>query len=188
MDGPDQVTEVLRRVSDGDHRAAERLIPLVYDELRRLAAAQMGHERADHTLQATALVNEAYLRMVDQTRASFRDRNHFFAVAATTIRRVLVDHARTKGRAKRGGKRQRVELDASVDWSGSQDLDLLALDESLSRLHDLHPRQARVVELRFFAGLTIQQTAEVLGVGTTTVEDDWAIARAWLRRALEGPP
>lgn len=180
------VTEVLRAADAGDASAAARLLPLVYDDLRALAQAHMANERRDHTLQATALVHEAYVRLIDQTRASYRDRNHFFAVAATTIRRILVDHARAKGRAKRGGGQERVGLDPAVEWSGARELDLLALDEALGRLSGLHERQGRVVELRFFAGLTIAETAEVLGVGTTTVEDDWALARAWLRRELEG--
>lgn len=183
---PGDVTAVLRRVGAGEPGAAQSLTPLVYEELRALAQSHMAAERPDHTLQATALVNEAYLRLVDQTRASYRDRNHFFALAATTIRRILIDHARTRSRAKRGGGGQRVELDPTVEWSGTRHLDLLALDEALVKLDALHERQARVVELRFFAGLTIAQTADLLGVGTTTVEDDWAMARAWLRRELEG--
>lgn len=180
------ITAVLQASDAGDAAATDRLLPLVYDELRALAQSHLAQERAGHTLQATAIVHEAYVRLVDQRRARFRDRQHFFAVAATTIRRVLVDHARSKGRLKRGGGQHRVELDPTVDWSGTRALDLLALDDALRRLHDLHERQARVVELRFFAGLTIAQAAEVLGVGTTTVEDDWAVARAWLGRELEG--
>ena len=180
------ITAVLQASDAGDAAATDRLLPLVYDELRALAQSHLAQERPDHTLQATAIVHEAYVRLIDQRRARFRDRHHFFAVAATTIRRVLVDHARSKGRLKRGGEQHRVELDPTVDWSGTRALDLLALDDALTRLHDLHERQARVVELRFFAGLTIAQAAEVLGVGTTTVEDDWAVARAWLGRELEG--
>ena len=180
------ITAVLQASDAGDAAATDRLLPLVYDELRALAQSHLAQERPDHTLQATAIVHEAYVRLIDQRRARFRDRHHFFAVAATTIRRVLVDHARSKGRLKRGGEQHRVELDPTVDWSGTRALDLLALDDALQRLHDLHERQARVVELRFFAGLTIAQAAEVLGVGTTTVEDDWAVARAWLGRELEG--
>jgi len=180
------ITAVLQASDAGDAAATDRLLPLVYDELRALAQSHLAQERPDHTLQATAIVHEAYVRLIDQRRARFRDRHHFFAVAATTIRRVLVDHARSKGRLKRGGEQHRVELDPTVDWSGTRTLDLLALDDALKRLHDLHERQARVVELRFFAGLTIAQAAEVLGVGTTTVEDDWAVARAWLGRELEG--
>jgi len=182
------VTAAPHQISGGDAAAADRLLPLVYEELRAQAGGQMQRERPDHTLQATAIVHEAYLRLVDQARASDADRNHFFAVAATTLRRVLLDHARTRGRAKRGGGWGRIELDPSVDWSGTRALDLLALDAALDRLAGLHERQARVVELRFFGGLTIAQTAEVLGVGTTTDEDDWALARAWLRRELEARP
>lgn len=189
MDGSGaDVTGVLRAADAGDAAAAERLLPLVYEDLRALAQAHMADERRDHTLQATALVHEAYVRLIDQTRASYRDRNHFFAVAATTIRRILVDHARGKGRLKRGAGRERVGLDPAVEWSGTREMDLLALDEALGRLSALHERQGRVVELRFFGGLTIAETAEVLGVGTTTVEEDWTVARAWLRRELEGRP
>ncbi len=182
------VTVMLERLADGDARAADELTPLVYDQLRALARDFMARERPDHTLQATALVNEAYLRMIDQTRVRWTDRAHFFAVAATMIRRVLVDHARAKGRSKRGGDWTRVSIDAQVDWSGQRNLDLLALDDALTRLAQIDDRQSRIVQLRFFGGLTIAQTADVLGVSTTTVEQDWAHARAWLRREIGNEP
>lgn len=184
------VTEVLAQAGRGEAGAADRLMPLVYDQLRALAQDHMNREVArggpDQTLQATALVHEAYLRMVDQTRAKYRDRNHFFAVAATMIRRVLVDHARARGTAKRGGGDEwsRITLDSAVDWTATRDLDILAIDDALKKLGGLATRQARIVELRFFAGLTIDQTADALAVSVATVENDWAIARAWLRREL----
>lgn len=176
----------LGAVARGDARAAERLMPVVYQQLRALAQEHLKHERPDQTLQATALVHEAYLRMVDQTRAQYRDRNHFFAVAATMIRRVLVDHARARAAAKRGGAGDwtRITLDSAVDWTGTREIDLLAIDDALQKLARLSERQARVVEMRFFGGLTIDQTADTLGVSTATVENDWAVARAWLHREL----
>lgn len=169
-----------------DNAAADRLLPQVYDQLRALAQKHMLSERPGHTLQATAVVHEAYVRLTDQTRALWRDRHHFFAVAAIMIRRVLVDHARARHAAKRGGDRTALTLSDNLDWSGGRQIDLLDLEDALRRLAELDPRQARVVELRFFSGLTISEAAEVLGVSTTTVENDWAVARAWLRRALEG--
>ncbi len=178
------VTAVLAAISGGDARAADRLMPLVYEELRALAQSQLG--RPDQTLQATAVVHEAYLRMVDQERAHYRDRNHFFAVAATMIRRILVDGARARGAAKRGGDWTRLTLDSGVGWTGGSVLDLVALDDALAKLATLSARQARIVELRFFGGLSIEAAAETLGVSTTTIENEWAVARAWLRREL-GP-
>ena len=189
------VTEVLARAGQGDASAADRLMPLVYDQLRALAQDHLNRGMAgrggagpDHTVQATALVHEAYLRMVDQTRAQYRDRNHFFAVAATMIRRVLVDHARMHAAAKRGGNEtadwSRITLDSAVEWTRGTEIDILAIDDALRKLSALAERQARVVELRFFAGMTIEQAADALGVSTATVESDWVIARAWLGREL----
>lgn len=178
------ITAILREI-DGDESAAARLMPLVYDELRRLADSYLRRERPDHTLQPTALVNEAYLRLVDQTRASLRDRSHFFAVAARQMRRVLVDHARRHDAEKRGGGARRVSLDEAVDQAQDpRDLDLVALDAALDKLAELDARQARIVELRYFGGLTVEETAEALGVSATTVKDDWQSARAWLRREI----
>lgn len=167
---------------------ADRLMALVYDQLRALAQDHLAREAPGHTLQATAVVHEAYLRMADQTRTEWRDQNHFFAVAATMIRRIMVDHARRRMAVKRGGGGDwsRITLGSDLDWSGPRVLDLLALDEALKSLAQLSPRQAQVVELRFFGGMTIQQCAGALDVSTTTVEEQWAVARAWLRRALGG--
>ena len=188
MSGPptQDITAVLSAISDGDRQAADRLIPLVYDELRALAQSHMAGGRPDQTLQATAVVHEAYLRMVDQTRARYKDRNHFFAVAATMIRRILVDAARARAAAKRGGEWSRITLDSSVGWTGGKELDLVALDDALKTLGLLSERQAKIVELRFFGGLSIEQAADALGVSTTTIENEWAVARAWLRRQLSG--
>jgi RNA polymerase sigma factor (TIGR02999 family) len=159
------------------------LLAGVYDSLRALAAGYLKGERRGHTLQPTALVHEAYLRLAELDRIQWKDPAHFFAAAAGAIRRVLVDHARARGAAKRGGGAARLTLTGLDAGPEEAPLDLLALDEALERLAGLDPRKARVVELRFFGGLTIAQTAESLGVGPTTVEDDWAFARSWLRRA-----
>lgn len=179
-----QTTILLTQAQGGDASAAERLAPQIYEELRRLAAIYLRGERPDHTLQPTALVHEAYLRLIDASRVDWRDRAHFFRTAARAMRRVLVDHARARGAEKRAGARQRITL-AGVDPElAGPDFELLALDELLERLAVLHERHAQVVELRFFGGLTIAETAAALGVSETTVEDDWAMARAWLQRQL----
>lgn len=178
------ITRILQRASDGDDSAVNRLMPLVYDELRALAESYLQRERPDHTLQATALVHEAYVRLVRQEDVEWKNRAHFFAVAAQAIRRILVDHARTRQRAKRGGDRQRVRLDEDVALLEERELDLLALDEALGRLATLHERQARIVELRFFGGLGLKEVAEILEVSPRTVDGDWSMARAWLRREL----
>ncbi len=182
--GRTDVTILLKKAGDGDTSAVNRLMPLVYDELRALAESCLQRERPDHTLQATALVNEAYLRLVKQEDVEWRNRSHFFAVAAQAIRRILVDHARTHGRAKRGGDRQRVRLDEDVAVRGERDLDLVALDEGMEKLARLNERQARIVELRFFGGLGLKEVAEFLGVSPRTVDGDWSMARAWLRLEL----
>jgi RNA polymerase sigma factor (TIGR02999 family) len=177
------VTVLLASLSDTE--AAERLLPIVYDELHRLASSQLARERVGHTLQPTALVNEAYLKLVDQTRVAWQGREHFFAVAATAMRRILVDHARGRAAAKRGGQWKKVTLASSVALTDSNSaLDLVALDEALSALEEHDQRMLRVVELRFFAGLTVEQTARVLGISERTVKGDWRLARALLRRAL----
>lgn len=182
----ENLTAALSAAGAGDPAAADRLLPQVYDQLRALAQKHMSGERPDHTLQATAVVHEAYVRLIDQTRVEWRDRNHFFAVAASMIRRILVDYARARCAAKRGGDRETVTLHEELDWSGGRALDLIDLDDALQQLAALDERQARVVELRFFGGLSISEAAEAIGVSTTTVENEWAVARAWLRRALEG--
>lgn len=182
----EDVSQLLVAARDGDRRAADQLLPYVYDELRVLAAEMMREERTDHTLQATALVHEAYLKLVDQTRVQWRDRAHFFAVAAQALRRILVDHARTHRSAKRGHGRAKLSVQDELAASYERELDLVALDEALAELTSSHPRHAQIVEMRFFTGLTVPEIAAVLGVATRTVERKWRFARAWLRQALAG--
>ena len=184
MDTGQGVTELLRRAGAGDRGALDRALPLVYDELRRLARRQLRREAEGHTLNTTALVHEAYIRLVDQTRAEWRDRAHFLAVASTAMRRVLVDHARRHHAAKRGNG-ARVPLEQLEGLAADERVELLvALDEALVRLAALDPRQARVVECRFFGGLTEEETAEALGIGLRTAKRDWAKARSWLYHEL----
>ena len=178
------VTGILRKASCGSDSAVKQLMPLVYDELRALAESYLKHERVDHTLQATALVHEAYVRLVKQEDVDWQNRAHFFGVAAQMIRRILVDHARHHERIKRGGGRRRVQIDEDIALPQHRELDLLALDEAMERLADFHERAARIVELRFFGGLNREEVAEVLGLSLRTVGDDWRLARAWLRREL----
>jgi len=180
-----EVTKLLISLKDGDRAsAAAKLMPLVYDEFRALAARHLRHERKDHTLQPTALVHEAYLRLIDQTRVDWQGRTHFFAVGAQAIRRILVDHARQKKRQKRGGGAGRVALDESVALAPAREEEILALDEALEKLAKLDHRQSEVVEMRFFAGMSVEEVAQVLGVSKRTVEGDWTMARAWLMREL----
>ena len=181
----DEVTQILHDWSGGDVRAPERLMPFVYDELRRLARAFLARERGGHTLQPTALVNEAYLLMVDQRRARWQNRAQFVGVAAQMMRRILVDHARAVQAEKRGGQQFAVSLTEAEGFGESPDLDLLRVNEALERLAALDEQQARVVELRFFGGLTIEEAAEAIRVSHATVERDWKMARAWLRRELD---
>lgn len=183
------VTQLLLGLADGDARASDDLLPLVYDELKRLARHHLEAERVDHTLQATALVHEAYLRLVDQDRVQWRNRSHFVAIGAQAMRRILVDHARGRRRLKRGGVgRRRLCLDQAIELAAVEEqTDLLALDEAMVRLAAEHPDKVRVVEMRFFGGLTTDETAAVLGVTSRTVERHWQFARAWLFRALEEP-
>ena len=178
------VTQLLSELGAGDDRAADQLLPLVYDELRALAQRNLAHERPDHTLQATALVHEAYLRLVDSDRIHLRNRAHFFALAAQALRRILVDHARTHKRQKRGGVRSKLSLQVIPELSVETDIDVLALDEALDGLSRLGERYARIVEMRFFGGMTMEEIAELLGVSIGTVERDWRTARAWLYRQL----
>jgi RNA polymerase sigma factor (TIGR02999 family) len=168
----------------GDPDAASRLLPLVYDQLRALAAGYMRRERADHTLQPTGLVHEAYLRLVDGSRIDLQGKTHFFALAATQMRRVLADHARARNAAKRGGGARKVTLHDVAAIHPDGVVDMLALDEALHRLADESPRQVRVVELRFFGGLSVEATARFLGVSKSTVKGDWRVAKAWLAREL----
>jgi RNA polymerase sigma factor (TIGR02999 family) len=184
------VTQLLVAWGAGDQAAGERLLPAVYAELRRQAARAMRRESSEHTLQATALVHEAYLRLVDQRRVVWRNRAHFFGVAAQVMRRILVDHARGRHAAKRGGAFRQVtvgDADVAVTPAADHGVDVLALHEALERLASLDPDQARLVELRYFGGLSIEETAEALGVSPATVKREWAIARAWLRRELSAP-
>jgi RNA polymerase sigma-70 factor, ECF subfamily len=181
----ENVTLLLKRLSDGNQEEVlPRLIPLLYGELRRLASYYLRRERSDHTLQATALVNEAYLRLVDQTQVHWKNRSHFFGVAAQLMRRILVDYARSHQAAKRGGAVTKVSLDRAMMVSEASQGDLLALDEILSRLAALDPQRARIVELRVFGGLTVEETAEVLGISPATVKRDWSMAKAWLTAEL----
>jgi len=178
------VTRLLAEHRDGREGALAELMPLVYDELRAVAARHMRRERDGHTLQPTALVNEAYMRLVDQTRVDWQGRTHFLAVASTAMRRLLIDHARARGRDKRGGERVRVDLDESVNVVEPDDEAVLAVHEALERLEALDARQARVVELRYFGGLGVDEVAEALGVSRRTVEAEWTHAKAWLQREL----
>jgi RNA polymerase sigma factor (TIGR02999 family) len=191
--GTREVTALLVAWEGGDPEALERLLPLVYDELRRIGERQLRGERAGQTLQPTAVVHEAYLRLVDQSRANWQNRSQFYAVASRMMRRVLVDHARHRDRVKRGAGAPRISLDEGLDAADTPaapvDLvDLIDLNDALERLGQLDAEQARIVELRFFGGLTIEETAAVLGSSPATVKRDWASARAWLYRELHGAP
>jgi RNA polymerase sigma-70 factor (ECF subfamily) len=183
---PQEITRLLVAWSDGDEQAFTALMPLVYGELRRLASRRLGRERAGHTLQTTALVHEAYLRLVDQKEANWRNRAHFFAVAAQMMRRILVDYARSRNFAKRGGGAKQVSLDEAMIVSDERAADVVALDEALDALARFDERKSRMVELRFFGGLSIEETAEVLGVSPGTVMRDWTLAKAWLQREING--
>ncbi len=184
---PQNVTQLLIGWANGDKEALDKLVPLVYDELRRQASRYLRNERAGHTLQTTALIHEAYLRLVDQRDVRWQNRSHFFGVAAQLMRRILVDHARTKRRAKRGGSDIRVSLTQANEIAKGEDLDVVALDEALTRLAEIDEQQSRIVELRYFSGLTVEETARVLGISPATVKRDWSMARAWLHRELSGP-
>lgn len=181
---PGDVTRLLAAWSEGDASALEELIPLVYDELHRLAQMHLARERAGHTLQPTAVVHEAYLKLVDQKRVSWRNRGHFFAVAAQAMRRLLVDHARRRDAGKRGGAVTLVPLEAADPAVAPRETDVLALDRALEKLATLDARQAKVVELRYFGGLTLDETAEVLGSSASTVGRAFRLAKAWLYREL----
>jgi RNA polymerase sigma factor (TIGR02999 family) len=177
-----KVTQLLAEWNQGDAAALDRLLPLVYAELRRIARGYLRHERQSHTLQPTVLVHEAYLKLVG-ARVDWRDRAHFYGVAARLMRQILVDHARKRQAAKRGGSARRVSL-AEADAKAAPELDLLAMDDALQRLAERDPDQGRIVELRYFGGLTIEETAEVLGRSPAAIKRDWSMARAWLRREL----
>jgi len=181
---PGDVTALLQRWSHGDRAAVDQLTPLVYTELRRLARNYLRRERPDHTLRSSDLVHEAYLRLVDQRDARWQDRAHFFAVSAQIMRRILVDHARARRREKRGSGAPVLALNEAIDLPESRGLELIALDDALDDLAKLDRQQSRVVELRFFTGLSIEETAEVLGISKATANRDWVTARAWLIREL----
>jgi len=179
-----EVTRLLADWRGGDHSALDKLMLLIYDELRVLARRYMKRERGGHTLQTTALVNEAYLRLLGQQEADWQNRAHFFAVAAWVMRHLLVDHARSRRYARRGGSALRITLDEAVAASPEASVDLLALNEALSRLNAMDERMCRIVELRYFSGLSVEETAEVLGVSAITVKREWLKAKAWLYREL----
>jgi RNA polymerase sigma factor (TIGR02999 family) len=180
------VTQLLLRWREGDRQALEQLMPLVYEELRRLARRYLRHERGDHTLQSTALVHEAYLRMAAGGTPQWKNRAHFFGIAARVMRRILVEHARARAANKRGGGACTLALDESVAVPGRNNFDVIALDAALTELAVLDDQQSRIVEMRFFGGMTIEDTSEALGISPATVKRDWTIARAWLFRALGG--
>lgn len=182
----EDVTRLLGELRQGSPDAEGKLAPLVYRQLHRLAAGYMRRERPDHTLQPTALVNEAYLRLVSQEQTDWQDRAHFFGVAARLMRQILVDHARARQAGKRGGLIQKLPLDGALDFSPARSRELIELDNALRSLERLDLRQSRIVELRFFAGLTVEETAEVLGISPRTVKRDWNVARAWLYGELSG--
>jgi RNA polymerase sigma-70 factor, ECF subfamily len=179
-----EITRLLQAWGGGDRAALDRLTPLVYQELRRMARHYMRAERPGQTLQTTALVNEAYLRLVDMTQVNWHDRVHFFAVSAQMMRRILVDAARARASSKRGGNLPRVNLDDIPEVSSGRDRELVAIDDALKALEEMDPRKARVIELRFFGGLSVEETGEVLKVSPQTVLRDWKLAKAWLTREL----
>jgi RNA polymerase sigma-70 factor, ECF subfamily len=187
----EQVTQIVNELASGHQDAAQQLFPLLYDALRQLAGRYLKHESPAHTFSPTALVHEVYLKLVDQNRVEWPGKTHFLAVGAQAMRRILIDHARGRQRDKRGGGRLRVQLDESLTLSPERDADLLAVDEALEKLGKVDPRQAAIVEMRFFGGLTVAEVAEVLGISKRTVESEWTMIRAWLRRELadkdEGP-
>ena len=181
-----EVTRLLGELRRGSPDAEAELLPLVYEHLHRLAAHYMRQERPDHTLQATALMNEAYLRLISQEKTDWRDRAHFFGIAARLMRQILVDHARGRQAVKRGGLAEKLPIDKLRDFPPAKSCELVELDEALRSLEQLDPQQARIVELRFFGGLTVEETAEALGISPRTVKRDWSVARAWLHGELSG--
>ncbi len=182
--GPAEVTRILAELAGGDRASVSRLFSLVYDELRAVAGSYFRRQPADHTLQPTALVHEAYMRLVDQTQEGWQDRAHFLAVAAKAMRRILINHAHKRAAAKRGGDSKRLTLVEELTPADSREIDLIALDEALTKLAELSERMVQVVELRYFGGMTMQEIAHTLGVSRRTVQSDWEVARAWLSREL----
>ena len=187
-EAPSQVTKLLQDWRAGERSASDALLPLIYDELRRLAHHHLRNERPNHTLQSTALVNEAYLRLVGQNLPKWESRAHFFAIAAQLMRQILVDYARRHRASKRGSGVCMLTLDDAVALPQRKDVDVVALDDALNTLAEVDPRQSRVVELRFFAGLSLEETSEVMGIATATVQRDWTAARAWLHREISRSP
>jgi len=181
---PKEITQLLIAWNRGDQQARDELIQHIYVELRRIAGGYLRRERPDHTLQPTALVNETYLRLIDQSRVNWQNRAHFFGAAARLMRQVLINHAEARRAAKRGGEAERVSLSDVDQFSVGQDVDLLALNEALRNLERIDPQQGQIVEMRYFSGLTIEEIAEVIGVSPATVKREWSTARAWLRREL----
>lgn len=176
---------MLKKWSEGNQEVLDKLMPLVYEELRRQASRYLRRERANHTLQTTALIHEAYLKLIDQNQVEWQNRTHFFAIAAQAMRRILVDYARERNREKRGGAAENLPLEeAAFVVSEEKSVDLVALDEALTRLAEFDERQARVVELRYFSGLSIDETADILGVSNVTVRRDWNMAKAWLHQQI----
>lgn len=185
MSDSHEITELLGQWKQGDSKALSALTPLVYQELRKLAQSYINRERVSHTLQGTALVHEAYLRLVDQRNVDWQNRNHFFALSAELIRRILVDHARAKAAAKRGGHQVVLSLEPGMEPAAKGDIDLLALDDALALLAQTDPQQSKIVELRYFAGLKIEETAQVLKISPATVKRDWTVAKAFLKREMQ---
>jgi RNA polymerase sigma factor (TIGR02999 family) len=185
MSNSEDVTQILSRLGQGDDRAVDELFPLVYQELRAIARRKLKGERPGHTLQATALTHEAYLKMLGDLEVEWKNRVHFYAIAARAMRQILVDHARAKQRKKRGGDWQRVTLDPSIIGESNQPLDLIALDAALEKLAGVDPRKARVVELLYFGGLNVNEVADALEISSRTVERDWRFSRLWLLRELQ---
>jgi len=181
------ITELLRDWSGGNRQALAALMPLVYDELRKLAASYLRRESSEHTLQTAGLIHEAYFRLIDQKEVSWKNRAHFYGIAAQSMRRVLLDYARKRATAKRGGPEIKVTVSEALAGAEPRDLDLIALDDALTQLAAMDPQQSRIVELRYFSGLTIEECAEVLGISAATVKRDWGMARAWLHRELKEP-
>ncbi len=179
-----EVTQLLIQWSNGDKAALDKLMPLIYEELRQLARHYMNRERAGHTLQTTALVNEAYLRLINRKQVHWQNRAHFFAIAAHLMRSILVDHARSHAYAKRGGGARKIALDEALAVSQQRAADVVALDDALKRLAEIDRQQSRIVELKFFGGLTIEETAEVLGLSPATIKREWSTAKAWLYHEL----
>ena len=180
-----EITAMLQAWGKGEREASEDLVRAVYNELRRQARYHLRRERANHTLQTTALINEAYIKLVEQRSFKWESRTHFFALAAEMMRRILVDHAKSKYRQKRGGKEENLPLEAALTVkTGEQEIDFIALDEALNRLAEIDSQQAKIVELRYFSGLSVEETAKVLGISRATVKRDWAMAKAWLRHEL----